>query len=202
MDLRYDYPALWQLSQGGFHQDYQDTDGSPQEVVSALADDPVLAARLPGEVDRLVAQHPGAGLEGALDAFGSNYDHEADGMSAREWLESVVAQVEREAQPPDPRYAHLVGQQVMAVSGGQTVGLTLERAVVELLTDGWCSGPAGVAKVGPRLDVGPLEGAVGERVVCVVDLSGQLKLATPHVDVFTLPATVGEGFAVRPLATA
>lgn len=197
MDLRYDFPALWQLSQAGFHQDFQDTDGTPQEVVSTLATDPVLAARLPGEVDRLVAQHPGPALEEALDAFGSNYDHAADGLSAREWLAEVVVQVEREAPPPDPRYAALVGQQVLAVAGGETVTMTLERATVELRTEGWCSAPGGVARVGPGTDVSALAQAVGEPVLCAVESRGQLKVATPHVDVFTLPAPEGEGFAVR-----
>lgn len=91
-----DLPALAQLCGAGLHQDFWETEGSPEAVVAALTADPTFATGLPADVDRVLelVGDDDLALGSVLDGLGNNYDYAEDGLGAREWLTQVVAQVQ------------------------------------------------------------------------------------------------------------
>lgn len=88
-----DFPALYQLLAGFFHQDWRDEVDSADAVVrsfiSEAPPDAVSAAR--GDLDRLL----GMGLDDAsltrvlADGFGCDYVPETDGATPARWLSHV-----------------------------------------------------------------------------------------------------------------
>ncbi|MGJ3508328.1 contact-dependent growth inhibition system immunity protein [Enemella sp. A6] len=196
MQLTSAFPELAQLVGGGFNQDYEDVFGTPHEVISQFTSSPVFCARLPQEVERLEAEHSDD-IDEVLAALGNGYDYEAAGLSAKEWLDEVLAQVRSEAPPVDQRYSGLLGQQVLGVSSDSVPTLVLERDVVEFPLGVSCAAPGGVDEIRPHGAPALLRELVGERVVCAVETRGRLTVATPHVRVYSLTGE-GEGFIVRP----
>jgi hypothetical protein len=90
-----EFPALFQLFGGYFHQDWRDEHASPASAISAFIGeaprDAILAAG--AELDRLLA----AGfsddeLARVLgEGFGGNYLPEHDGLTVSQWLAEIRA---------------------------------------------------------------------------------------------------------------
>lgn len=216
LSLSADLPELAQLLGGGFNQDFLDVFGSPEDVVSIFTRSHVFAARLPGEVDRLLARYHGAELDRALLELGTGYGYAEDGLSAQEWLAEVVAQVEREKPAPDPTYRELVGQTVTGVvvpprigriarwrrsarsarDPGPRIAVILTEHVITFAAGAGCSSTGGAGPVVVGRDPSLLVEAVGEQVLSVGVSSGRLWLATPHVSAHSLPVDEGPGFEV------
>jgi len=86
-------PALSELMNGYFHQDW-DTYGSDDEQVVRVfvADDPDLAALLPDEIDVLLSSSVSeAELETLLRSFGCETDPFSTDGSYRTWLTQLAA---------------------------------------------------------------------------------------------------------------
>lgn len=94
-----EFPALFQLFGGYFHEDWQSEHASPAAALSAFVEEaPADAVRAAvRELDRLLQLPIGEeGVQRMLeDGFDCNYVPEGDGMSASEWLGVVRQRLER-----------------------------------------------------------------------------------------------------------
>ncbi|WP_155992866.1 contact-dependent growth inhibition system immunity protein [Nocardioides sp. URHA0020] len=90
-----DVPALDQLMGAYFHQDW-DVDGDEWDVLDLFRkDEPGLAAALPDEIERTLADHPDeAGLRSLIvDELGGSYAADGDGGTYREWLTQIADRI-------------------------------------------------------------------------------------------------------------
>ena len=92
-DADRDYPALYQLFGGYFHQDWRDESGTPEATVRSFVGDapPDAVATARRELDRLLAAgYDEAALSRVLESgFGCMYAPSTDGIATADWLASV-----------------------------------------------------------------------------------------------------------------
>jgi len=88
-----DFPALFQLFGGYFHEDWRDEHDAPDAAVQAFVSEapPEAAAAAIGEIDRLLDdQLDDAALSRIVEhGFDSNYLPSADGITTTEWLRQI-----------------------------------------------------------------------------------------------------------------
>jgi hypothetical protein len=90
-----EFPALFQLFGGYFHQDWRDEHPSPAAAISAFVGeaprDAIIAAG--AEIDRLLAaRFSDEELARVLaEGFGGNYVPEHDGLTVSRWLAEIRA---------------------------------------------------------------------------------------------------------------
>ena len=90
-----DVPALDQLMGAYFHQDW-DSDGDEWDVLELFrSDEPVLAAKLPVEIERTLAAYPDETRLKSfiLDELGGCFAADWDGGTYREWLTQIADRV-------------------------------------------------------------------------------------------------------------
>lgn len=111
-----EFPELAELV-SLFFDGYEDAIGPVEVVVGHYSKNPRNAPRVRQELSELLGQ-PDVGIERTLAELNNRYDFDAAGLTARQWVEQMLAQVEREKPVPNPRYARLVGQVVRDVLSG------------------------------------------------------------------------------------
>ncbi|QNF93310.1 MULTISPECIES: contact-dependent growth inhibition system immunity protein [Janibacter] len=188
MSLELSFPALHNLMSAGFNQDFWELDGSPQAVVSAFTPEPIFCARIPGEVDRLVAQFEGEALDDALQEMGNCYDYAKDGLTGGDWLAAVVAQVRAEA-PTTDEISALVGRDVTQVLWSAPI--SIRTASSEVVFEGEVSVDNGVDYYDVPADGEPsIDGLVGHEILAAFVEDDQAWLATAQVRVIGAMAAV------------
>ena len=92
-DADREYPALYQLFGGYFHEDWRDESGTPDEAVRSFVRDapPDAVAAARRELERLLAGgYDDGALTRVLEAgFGCTYAPAGDGIATTDWLASV-----------------------------------------------------------------------------------------------------------------
>lgn len=89
--LNGDYPALWQLLGGYFHQDWDFDYASPEEALEDFFDgQPVLAPKLADEIERVLAlEKSDDELDALILEFGSSYLPTSNGVRSQTWLSGI-----------------------------------------------------------------------------------------------------------------
>ena len=89
--LQDDYPSLWQLLGGYFHQDWDLDYSSPDEALRDFFDgQPVLAPRLADEIERVLAlEKSDTELDELILEFGSSYLPTSNGVRSQTWLSGI-----------------------------------------------------------------------------------------------------------------
>lgn len=191
-----EYPKLAQLVGGGFNQDWQDIWGSPDQVVSMFAGTQPTAARLLGEIDRLVEQDEES-IRNVLTELGNGYDFAGVGATAAGWLRSVATQVEREAPPFDLALKDLVGQVVVSIETTPVMTAHLDRTRIFYPAGMGFSSPAGAGVVAAGDSVDGVSAAFGEVVVGVGTNGGELVIGTSHVELISLVGDDGPVYRIE-----
>lgn len=181
MDTAATYPALADLMMSGFHMDFWDFHESPEEVVSTFTRDPIFCARIPLEVESLLAEFAGPDREERLDEvlwkLDNNYDYAEDGITASAWLTAVRDQVVAET-PSVEMIDALVGARVLGAVGGEVLVLDTDAGSIRY------PGGALVRALGRGRVLAPGQGAdvvataAGESILVAYDTGQRLRLAT------------------------